>query len=81
MAATATRPDRLQRILGQAERDRERLDGRAFGPWSLTAFGIASVVGAGIFVSTGVAASEYAGPAVVLSFALAGFAALLTALC
>ena len=81
MAATAARPDRLQRILGQAERDRERLDGRAFGPWSLTAFGVASVVGAGIFVSTGVAASEYAGPAVVLSFALAGFAALLTALC
>ena len=81
MATTAARQDRLQRILGQAERDRERLDGRAFGPWSLTAFGVASVVGAGIFVSTGVAASEYAGPAVVLSFALAGFAALLTALC
>jgi len=81
MAATAVRQDRLQRILGQAERDRERLDGRAFGALSLTAFGVASVVGAGIFVSTGVAASEFAGPAVVLSFALAGFAALLTALC
>ena len=79
--ATAARPDRLQRIRAEADRDRERLDGRAFGPWSLTAFGIASVVGAGIFVSTGVAASEYAGPAVVVSFALAGVAALLTALC
>ena len=80
-AATAVRPDRLQRILDQARADRGRLDGGAFGLWSLTALGIASVVGAGIFVSTGVAASEYAGPAVVISFALAGVAALLTALC
>jgi len=80
-AATAVRPDRLQRILGQAQADRGRLDGGAFGLWSLTALGIASVVGAGIFVSTGVAASQYAGPAVVISFALAGVAALLTALC
>jgi APA family basic amino acid/polyamine antiporter len=67
-------------ILGQARRDRERLDGRAFGTWGLTALGIASVVGAGIFVSTGVAAQD-AGPAVVLSFALAGLAAAATALC
>jgi APA family basic amino acid/polyamine antiporter len=73
--------DRLDTILGQAERDRQRLDVRAFGPLSLTALGIASVVGAGIFVSTGVAASEYAGPAVVVSFLLAGLVAAVTALC
>ena len=72
---------RFEAILGQARRDRERLDGNAFGLLGLTALGIASVVGAGIFVSTGVAASEYAGPAVVISFALAGIAAAATALC
>ncbi len=78
MSATARRMDL---ILRQARRDRERLDGRAFGTWGLTALGIASVVGAGIFVSTGVAAAQDAGPAVVLSFALAGIAAAATALC
>ena len=76
MSATARRMDL---ILRQAHRDRERLDGRAFGTWGLTP-GIASVVGAGIFVSTGVAAAQDAGPA-VLSFALAGLAAAATALC
>ena len=78
MSATACRMDL---ILRQARRDRERLDARAFGTWGLTALGIASVVGAGIFVSTGVAAAQDAGPAVVLSFALAGLAAAATALC
>ena len=51
------------------------------GPFSLTTFGIASVVGAGIFVSTGEAASKYAGPGVVISFLVAGLAAAVTALC
>lgn len=73
--------DRLGNILTQAERDRKRLDSNAFGPFSLTALGIASVVGAGIFVITGTAAAEHAGPAVIISFVLAGIAAGLTALC
>ncbi|MQA75580.1 MAG: amino acid permease [Solirubrobacterales bacterium] len=71
----------LDAIVTQAERDRKRLDSGAIGPFSLTAIGIASVVGAGIFVTTGDAASQYAGPAVVISFLLAGFAAGVTALC
>jgi len=73
--------DRLGNILTQAERDRKRLDSQAFGPVSLTALGIASVVGAGIFVIAGTAAAEHAGPAVIISFVLAGIAAGLTALC
>ncbi|MGK2933506.1 MAG: amino acid permease [Solirubrobacterales bacterium] len=68
-------------MLQQASVDRERLDSEAFGPGALTALGIASVVGAGIFVTTGTAAAEYAGPAVIVSFILAGIAAGLTALC
>jgi APA family basic amino acid/polyamine antiporter len=71
----------LDAIILQAKRDRERLDSSAVGTFSLTAIGIASVVGGGIFVTTGVAASEHAGPAVVLSFVAAGIAALITALC
>ena len=71
----------LDAIVGQAHRDRARLDSAAMGPASLTALGIASVVGAGIFVTTGEAASKYAGPAVILSFLFAGIAAGVTALC
>jgi basic amino acid/polyamine antiporter, APA family len=74
-------PDRLDAILEQARRDRGRLDAAAMGPLSLTTLGIASVVGAGIFVTTGSAAAQYAGPAVVISFVLAGIVAALTALC
>ena len=61
--------------VAQAERDRGRLDSSAMGPFSLTMLGVASVVGAGIFVTTGDAAAQYAGPAVVISFMLAGIAA------
>jgi hypothetical protein len=50
--------DRLDTILAQARRDRRRLDGSAMGAFSLTALGIASVVGAGIFVTTGTAAAQ-----------------------
>jgi basic amino acid/polyamine antiporter, APA family len=73
--------DRLETILVQARKDRARLDGAAMGAFSLTTLGIASVVGAGIFVTTGTAAAQYAGPAVVISFVLAGLAAAFTAIC
>ena len=73
--------DKLDAVVAQAKRDRARLDGAAIGPVGLTALGIASVVGAGIFVTTGAAASQYAGPAVVISFLIAGLAAAVTALC
>ena len=44
---------------------------RALGPWGLTALGIGAVIGGGIFVITGQAAAEHAGPAIMLSFVLA----------
>ncbi|HEX5713004.1 MAG TPA: amino acid permease [Solirubrobacterales bacterium] len=71
----------LDAILKTAEHDRSRLDSSALGAFSLTLLGVASVVGAGIFVVTGDAAAHYAGPAVLISFILAGIVAGLTALC
>ena len=45
---------------------------RALGPVHLIALGIGAIIGAGIFVLTGQAAASYAGPGVVISFAIAG---------
>jgi APA family basic amino acid/polyamine antiporter len=49
--------------------------------WDLTFFGIGVVIGTGIFVLTGQQAATNAGPAIVISFALAGIACGLAALC
>src|SRR3954452_16445538 len=54
---------------------------KALGPLDLTVFGIGVIVGTGIFVLTGVAARNTAGPAVALSFVVAGIACGLAALC
>ncbi len=54
---------------------------RALGPWALTAMGIGAVIGAGIFVATGEAAKNTAGPALMVSYVVAGFVCLLAALC
>ncbi len=53
---------------------------RALGPADLVALGIGAIIGTGIFVLTGVAASQYAGPALILSFVFSGIAAGLAAL-
>src|SRR6185295_3770809 len=47
----------------------------------LVMLGIGAIIGAGIFVSTGQAAANYAGPAVVISYLIAGFGCLLAGLC
>jgi APA family basic amino acid/polyamine antiporter len=54
---------------------------RALGAWNLTLLGIGAIIGAGIFVLTGTAAAQYAGPAVMLSFVLAGLGCLFAGLC
>lgn len=54
---------------------------RSLGRLDLTAMGVGTIVGAGIFVITGVAAAEKAGPSIVLSFLLAGTVCVLVALC
>lgn len=53
---------------------------RCLGPWDLTLLGIGAIIGAGIFVLTGIAAATHAGPAIVLSFVVAGLACAFSAL-
>ncbi len=54
---------------------------RSLGPLTLILLGIGVIVGAGIFILTGHVAAEIAGPAIVLSFILAGFACAFAGLC
>jgi APA family basic amino acid/polyamine antiporter len=54
---------------------------RGLGPVDLTTIGVGAAIGAGVFVLTGTAAAHYAGPAVTLSYVIAGAVSLLTALC
>src|SRR5512147_286447 len=54
---------------------------RALGPWNLIALGIGVTVGAGIFVITGTAAAQYAGPGIMLSFVLGAIACAFVGLC
>ena len=54
---------------------------RTLGPWGITALGIGAVIGTGIFVVTGTAAAEHAGPAVIISFILAAICSGFSALC
>lgn len=54
---------------------------RSLGPIQLVLLGIGCIIGAGVYIMTGTAAANYAGPAVVLSFAIAGLACAFTGLC
>ncbi|HEU5303625.1 MAG TPA: amino acid permease [Gemmatimonadales bacterium] len=65
----------------QAEAAGDQSLKRALGPLNLTALGIGAIIGTGIFVLTGTVAAQNAGPAVVLSFVLAGTASVFAALC
>lgn len=54
---------------------------RVLGPISLTALGVGCIIGAGIFVMTGRAAAEDAGPAITISYAVAALGCVFAALC
>jgi APA family basic amino acid/polyamine antiporter len=65
----------------QAEAEGDKRLHRALGPVNLTALGIGAIIGGGIFVLSGTVAAQNAGPAVVLSFVMAGLASVFAALC
>src|SRR5437899_7327311 len=64
-----------------AEMEGENRLRRVLGPVSLTALGVGAIIGAGIFVLTGLAAHDKAGPGLILSFVVAGIGCALAALC
>jgi APA family basic amino acid/polyamine antiporter len=75
----ATKP--LNMLLQEGQASDEHSLRRALGPINLITLGIGAIIGAGIFVLTGAAAAQYAGPAIILSFVLAGFACAFAGLC
>ena len=54
---------------------------RVLGPVQLTSLGVGAIIGAGIFVATGAAARNVAGPALMLSYVVAGMTCIFAALC
>ncbi|MBI2913110.1 MAG: amino acid permease [Chloroflexi bacterium] len=75
----ATKP--LDMIAEEAREEGEHALKRVLGPLNLVTLGIGAIIGAGIFVLTGKAAAANAGPAIVLSFVLAGLACAFAGLC
>src|SRR5438270_5419733 len=70
----------LEQLHKEMAEDEGRLR-RVLGPVGLTSLGIGAIIGAGIFVMTGRVAANDAGPAVVLSYVVAGIGCALAALC
>jgi APA family basic amino acid/polyamine antiporter len=85
----ATKPDRsfvarmfARKSIAQVQRETEASElKRSLGKWNLLLLGVGCIIGAGIFVRTGSAAALYAGPAVLLSFVVAGIVCAFAGLC
>ena len=75
----ATKP--IDQLISESGREGEQVLHRALGPLNLISLGIGAVIGAGIFVITGSAAAQFAGPAIILSFLLAGLGCAFAGLC
>lgn len=70
----------LNQLLAEAS-DGEKGLKKTLGPWSLIALGIGAIIGAGLFSITGGAAATNAGPAITLSFVVAGLGCAFAGLC
>src|SRR5690242_17868979 len=68
-------------LQGEASIEGEHSLKRSLGALNLTLLGIGAIIGAGIFVLTGTAAAQYAGPAISLSFVIAGLGCVFAGLC
>ena len=71
----------LETLMKEAQETGEHSLRRALGPLNLLTLGIGAIIGAGIFVITGQAAAQFAGPAILFSFILAGIACAFAGLC
>ena len=79
MASILTRKP-LTRILDEAKEGGDHCLRRSLGPFQLTTLGVGAIIGAGIFVLSGLGA-HYAGPGLMLSFVLSGFGCGFAGLC
>src|SRR5687768_13692446 len=70
----------IEQCISAAE-DRGKSLRRSLTAWDLTLLGIGAIIGTGIFVLTGIAAANQAGPAIVVSYMVAGLACAFAALC
>jgi basic amino acid/polyamine antiporter, APA family len=71
-----------RKSIAQVQRESEKSElKRTLGPWNLLLLGVGCIIGAGIFVRTGSAAALHAGPAVLLSFVVAGIVCAFAGLC
>jgi APA family basic amino acid/polyamine antiporter len=70
----------LDKLIAEAKETGEHSLKRTLGPFQLTALGVGAVIGAGIFVLSGLGA-HYAGPALMLSFVLSGMGCAFAGLC
>jgi APA family basic amino acid/polyamine antiporter len=68
-------------IVGSADTEGGHSLSKTLGATSITAMGIGAIIGAGIFVLTGTAAAQFAGPGIILSFILGGIACAFVGLC
>ena len=71
----------LNLIMSEAHETGEHSLKRALGPGNLVSLGIGAIIGTGIFVLTGAASAQYAGPAIVFSFMLAAVGCVFAGLC
>jgi basic amino acid/polyamine antiporter, APA family len=71
----------IEQLKAESEVTGEHSLRRVLGPTNLVTLGIGAIIGTGIFVLTGQAAAQYAGPAIVLSMVVAGVASALAGLC
>src|SRR6266478_3377576 len=78
MSLLATKP--IERIMSESEGGEHTLK-RTLTATSLIALGIGAIIGSGLFSLTGVAAAQYAGPAVVLSMVVAAIGCAFAGLC
>src|SRR5258705_8256705 len=80
MDSNLLRTKSIEQLVGDAEHGGKALK-RTLSALDLTLLGIGAIIGTGIFVLTGTAAANQAGPAITLSYVLAGLACGFAALC
>ncbi len=80
MDSNLFRTKSLEQLVGDVEHGSKALK-RSLTAWDLTLLGIGAIIGTGIFVLTGTAAANQAGPAITMSYLAAGLACAFAALC